>query len=70
MHPVLYYYDNGIPPLEQFLTLARPKRLHHMVEDFLTEWYGSLEKELLFVLCKAVAGGKPIEALCLSRYFL
>ena len=41
-----------------------------MVEDFLTEWYGSLEKELLFVLCKALAGGKPIEALCLSRYFL
>lgn len=38
LHPVLYYYENGIPPLRGLLTLDRPKRLHHMVEDFLTEW--------------------------------
>jgi len=39
LHPVLYYYNNGIPPLEGH-RLARPVRLHHMVEDFLTEWVG------------------------------
>ena len=37
LHPVLYYYDDGIPAADK-LGLPKPKRLHHMVEDFLTEW--------------------------------
>ncbi|XP_057310972.1 FAD-dependent oxidoreductase domain-containing protein 2-like [Hydractinia symbiolongicarpus] len=36
LHPVLYYYNNGIPRFNR--ELPRPARLHHMVEDFLTEW--------------------------------
>lgn len=36
LHPVLYYYNNGIPRFDR--ELPRPARLHHMVEDFLTEW--------------------------------
>ncbi|CAJ1075721.1 FAD-dependent oxidoreductase domain-containing protein 2 isoform X1 [Xyrichtys novacula] len=47
LHPVLYYYDklptegdmklrpNGWP-------LPRPRAVHHMVEDFLTEWDGPM----------------------------
>ncbi|XP_015245857.1 PREDICTED: FAD-dependent oxidoreductase domain-containing protein 2 [Cyprinodon variegatus] len=43
LHPVLYYYDSL--PTEQDMRmrphgwpLPRPKAIHHMVEDFLTEW--------------------------------
>lgn len=37
LHPVLYYYEGMIPePVEH--VLVNPKRLHHMVEDFLAEW--------------------------------
>lgn len=46
LHPVLYYYENGIPPLEGPNTLARPIRIHHMVEDFLTEWAAPLSHVL------------------------
>ncbi|XP_065820500.1 FAD-dependent oxidoreductase domain-containing protein 2 isoform X2 [Labrus bergylta] len=43
LHPVLYYYDT--PPTDMKLRphgwpLPRPKAIHHMVEDFLTEWDG------------------------------
>ncbi|XP_072225751.1 FAD-dependent oxidoreductase domain-containing protein 2 [Leuresthes tenuis] len=43
LHPVLYYYDR-LPTEEEMKTrshgwpLPRPKAIHHMVEDFLTEW--------------------------------
>ncbi|XP_012723313.2 FAD-dependent oxidoreductase domain-containing protein 2 [Fundulus heteroclitus] len=47
LHPVLYYYDSL--PTEQDMKmrphgwpLPRPKAIHHMVEDFLTEWDGPL----------------------------
>ncbi|XP_035470688.2 FAD-dependent oxidoreductase domain-containing protein 2 isoform X3 [Scophthalmus maximus] len=43
LHPVLYYYDTL--PTEEAMKLRpngwplpRPKAIHHMVEDFLTEW--------------------------------
>ena len=42
LHPVLYYYDDGMPPLKDKFTLGRPARIHHMVEDFLTEWTAPL----------------------------
>ncbi|XP_066917263.1 FAD-dependent oxidoreductase domain-containing protein 2-like [Clytia hemisphaerica] len=38
LHPVLYYYKGEIPKFPEALKLPRPNRLHHMVEDFLTEW--------------------------------
>jgi len=38
LHPVLYYYKGAIPEFPEALKLPRPNRLHHMVEDFLTEW--------------------------------
>lgn len=38
LHPVLYYYNGKIPALDEKGNLPRPHRLHHMVEDFLTEW--------------------------------
>nr|XP_040046461.1 FAD-dependent oxidoreductase domain-containing protein 2 [Gasterosteus aculeatus aculeatus]XP_040046462.1 FAD-dependent oxidoreductase domain-containing protein 2 [Gasterosteus aculeatus aculeatus] len=43
LHPVLYYYDK-LPTDEEMKLrppgwpLPRPKAIHHMVEDFLTEW--------------------------------
>ncbi|XP_035511192.1 FAD-dependent oxidoreductase domain-containing protein 2 [Morone saxatilis] len=43
LHPVLYYYDK-LPTEEEMKLrpygwpLPRPKAVHHMVEDFLTEW--------------------------------
>uniref|UniRef100_A0A8C4IR58 FAD-dependent oxidoreductase domain containing 2 n=1 Tax=Dicentrarchus labrax TaxID=13489 RepID=A0A8C4IR58_DICLA len=43
LHPVLYYYDT-LPTEEEMKLrpygwpLPRPKAVHHMVEDFLTEW--------------------------------
>lgn len=43
LHPVLYYYDT-LPTEEEMKLrphgwpLPRPKAIHHMVEDFLTEW--------------------------------
>ncbi|XP_070837410.1 FAD-dependent oxidoreductase domain-containing protein 2 isoform X2 [Chaetodon trifascialis] len=43
LHPVLYYYDR-LPTEEDMRLrphgwpLPRPKAIHHMVEDFLTEW--------------------------------
>lgn len=47
LHPVLYYYDSL--PTEKDMKLRphgwplpRPKAIHHMVEDFLTEWDGPL----------------------------
>lgn len=45
LHPVLYYYET-IPTEEDMKrrphgwTLPRPKAIHHMIEDFLTEWEG------------------------------
>ncbi|XP_059900380.1 FAD-dependent oxidoreductase domain-containing protein 2 [Gadus macrocephalus] len=45
LHPVLYYYDRL--PTERDMRrrpagwpLPRPKAVHHMIEDFLTEWDG------------------------------
>ncbi|KAJ7992751.1 hypothetical protein DPEC_G00281920 [Dallia pectoralis] len=47
LHPVLYYYDTL--PTEKDMRhrpagwpLPRPKAVHHMVEDFLTEWDGPI----------------------------
>nr|XP_061829585.1 FAD-dependent oxidoreductase domain-containing protein 2-like [Nerophis lumbriciformis] len=47
LHPVLYYYD--MLPTEEEMKhrphgwpLPRPKAIHHMVEDFLTEWDGPI----------------------------
>ncbi|XP_047426748.1 FAD-dependent oxidoreductase domain-containing protein 2 [Mugil cephalus] len=43
LHPVLYFYDT-LPSDEEMKrrphswTLPRPKAIHHIVEDFLTEW--------------------------------
>uniref|UniRef100_A0A3B4B3Q5 FAD-dependent oxidoreductase domain containing 2 n=1 Tax=Periophthalmus magnuspinnatus TaxID=409849 RepID=A0A3B4B3Q5_9GOBI len=43
LHPVLYYY-NRLPTEEEIKLrphgwpLPRPKVIHHMIEDFLTEW--------------------------------
>ncbi|XP_056263726.1 FAD-dependent oxidoreductase domain-containing protein 2 isoform X2 [Pseudoliparis swirei] len=43
LHPVLYYYDK-LPTVEEMerrpagWPLPRPKLIHHVVEDFLTEW--------------------------------
>ncbi|XP_072299588.1 FAD-dependent oxidoreductase domain-containing protein 2 [Eucyclogobius newberryi] len=43
LHPVLYYYDR-LPTEEEMKLrphgwpLPRPKAVHHMIEDFLTEW--------------------------------
>ena len=44
LHPVLYYYEDKVPPLEGDLklTLPRPHRIHHIVEDFNTDWSDSL----------------------------
>ncbi|XP_070703914.1 FAD-dependent oxidoreductase domain-containing protein 2 [Pempheris klunzingeri] len=45
LHPVLYFYDK-LPTEEEMKLcpngwpLPRPKAIHHMVEDFLTEWDG------------------------------
>lgn len=45
LHPVLYYYDR-LPTEEEMKLrphgwpLPRPKAVHHMIEDFLTEWDG------------------------------
>ncbi|TMS14755.1 FAD-dependent oxidoreductase domain-containing protein 2 [Larimichthys crocea] len=45
LHPVLYYYDK-LPTEEEMKlrpkgwALPRPKAIHHIVEDFLTEWDG------------------------------
>uniref|UniRef100_A0A3Q3DM39 FAD-dependent oxidoreductase domain containing 2 n=1 Tax=Hippocampus comes TaxID=109280 RepID=A0A3Q3DM39_HIPCM len=47
LHPVLYYYDT-LPTDEEMKRrphgwpLPRPKAIHHMVEDFLTEWDGPI----------------------------
>ncbi|XP_028311711.1 FAD-dependent oxidoreductase domain-containing protein 2 [Gouania willdenowi] len=47
LHPVLYYYDS-LPTEENMKLrpdgwpLPRPKAIHHIVEDFLTEWEGPL----------------------------
>lgn len=47
LHPVLYYYDR-LPTEEEIRlrphgwSLPRPKAIHHMVEDFLTEWDGPI----------------------------
>ncbi|CAB1342005.1 unnamed protein product [Coregonus sp. 'balchen'] len=47
LHPVLYYYDTL--PTERDMRhrpvgwpLPRPKAVHHMIEDFLTEWDGPI----------------------------
>uniref|UniRef100_A0A8C9TQG6 FAD-dependent oxidoreductase domain containing 2 n=1 Tax=Scleropages formosus TaxID=113540 RepID=A0A8C9TQG6_SCLFO len=47
LHPVLYYYSTI--PTEQEMKhrpagwpLPRPKAIHHMIEDFLTEWDGPM----------------------------
>jgi len=39
LHPVMYYYDGKMPPFNADGSFPTPKRLHHIVEDFLTEWY-------------------------------
>lgn len=47
LHPVLYYYET-LPTEEEMKlrpkgwSLPRPKAIHHMVEDFLTEWESPL----------------------------
>lgn len=47
LHPVLFYYDR-LPTEEEMKhrthgwTLPRPKAIHHMIEDFLTEWDGPI----------------------------
>ncbi|XP_041855468.1 FAD-dependent oxidoreductase domain-containing protein 2 [Melanotaenia boesemani] len=47
LHPVFYFYDR-LPTEEEMRIrphgwpLPRPKAIHHMVEDFLTEWDGPL----------------------------
>uniref|UniRef100_A0A1A8QS42 FAD-dependent oxidoreductase domain containing 2 n=1 Tax=Nothobranchius pienaari TaxID=704102 RepID=A0A1A8QS42_9TELE len=47
LHPVLYFYE-ALPTEEEMKLrppgwpLPRPKAIHHMVEDFLTEWDGPL----------------------------
>lgn len=47
LHPVLYYYDR-LPTEEEMRLrphgwpLPRPKAIHHMIEDFLTEWDGPI----------------------------
>ncbi|XP_051904744.1 FAD-dependent oxidoreductase domain-containing protein 2 [Hippocampus zosterae] len=47
LHPVLYYYET-LPTDEEMKRrphgwpLPRPKAIHHMVEDFLTEWDGPI----------------------------
>lgn len=43
LHPVLYYYqtlptEDDMKLLPEGWPLPKPKALHHMVEDFLTEW--------------------------------
>uniref|UniRef100_A0A7N8WNL2 FAD-dependent oxidoreductase domain containing 2 n=1 Tax=Mastacembelus armatus TaxID=205130 RepID=A0A7N8WNL2_9TELE len=47
LHPVLYFYD--APPTEEEMKLRsrgwplpRPRAIHHMVEDFLTEWESAI----------------------------
>ncbi|XP_064862681.1 FAD-dependent oxidoreductase domain-containing protein 2 isoform X2 [Oncorhynchus nerka] len=47
LHPVIYYYDKL--PTERDMRhrpvgwpLPRPKAVHHMIEDFLTEWDGPI----------------------------
>ncbi|XP_029014406.1 FAD-dependent oxidoreductase domain-containing protein 2 [Betta splendens] len=45
LHPVLYFYDRLPTDKEMTLRphswpLPRPRALHHMIEDFLTEWDG------------------------------
>ncbi|KAL0993046.1 hypothetical protein UPYG_G00102580 [Umbra pygmaea] len=47
LHPVLYYYDtlpteNDMRHRPAGWPLPRPKAVHHMVEDFLTEWDGPI----------------------------
>ena len=39
LHPVYYYYNGQIPAFTDTTVLPRPTRLHHMVEDFLAEWF-------------------------------
>ena len=46
LHPVLYYYNGKIPVLNSKGGLPRPHRMHHMVEDFLTEWVSALSHTL------------------------
>lgn len=47
LHPVLFYYDR-LPTEEEMRhrphgwSLPRPKAIHHMIEDFLTEWDGPI----------------------------
>lgn len=47
LHPVLYYYDR-LPTEEEMRLrphgwpLPRPKAVHYMIEDFLTEWDGPI----------------------------
>ena len=38
LHPVLYFYNRPVPELTENGDLARPDRLHHIVEDFLAMW--------------------------------
>uniref|UniRef100_A0A3Q3E9G3 FAD-dependent oxidoreductase domain containing 2 n=1 Tax=Hippocampus comes TaxID=109280 RepID=A0A3Q3E9G3_HIPCM len=45
LHPVLYYYDTLPTEMKRRphgWPLPRPKAIHHMVEDFLTEWDGPI----------------------------
>lgn len=41
LHPVIYFYKEpptALPKETKEVVLPRPDRLHHMVEDFLTQW--------------------------------
>ncbi|XP_064633746.1 FAD-dependent oxidoreductase domain-containing protein 2-like [Lineus longissimus] len=43
LHPVLYYYsplptDMDMKGRNKYETLPKPRRIHHIVEDFLTHW--------------------------------
>ncbi|XP_022795419.1 FAD-dependent oxidoreductase domain-containing protein 2-like [Stylophora pistillata] len=41
LHPVLYFYKEpptALPKETKEVVLPRPDRIHHMVEDFLTQW--------------------------------
>eukprot|EP00112_Aurelia_sp_Birch-Aquarium-sp1_P001826 Seg1198.6 transcript_id=Seg1198.6/GoldUCD/mRNA.D3Y31 product="FAD-dependent oxidoreductase domain-containing protein 2" protein_id=Seg1198.6/GoldUCD/D3Y31 len=46
LHPVLYYYNRPVPELNENGDLARPDRLHHIVEDFLAMWDALLHHHL------------------------
>lgn len=38
LHPVIYFYQTPPKQLMGGLKLPKPDRIHHIVEDFLTNW--------------------------------